>query len=257
MYPGSYIKLIPNQSNLSDSEVALCHDLLGLQGSFKSPESKPEARKQEPSSGETSKQSSCQEEDYDDYLYEYIAIKAKGGFDSMQDDDDDDEDDDISEVVTSGDSADSNQAGESGDAIDLLCGKVFNSMQQKPKALKPKSPISKPYTVPTWAKAKKLPTSKGRGTSSESKRLSKTKKPHGLVSDAQAQCQYANGNGKWPMSDILEPGLNDVLVGRGGKFFSFLASCLSKLMSKAPNIYIVTTTQVIQITTQEMCGGVK
>ena len=233
MYPGPYIKLIPTQSNLSDSEVALCHDLLGLQGSFKSPETKPEARKQEPSSGETSKQSSGEEEEeeeYDDYLYEYIAIKAKGGFDSMQDEKE--EEDDISEVVTSGDSAESNQAGESGDAIDLLCGKVFNSMKQKPKVLKPKS---KPYTVPTWAKAKKLPTSKGRGTSSESKRLAETKKPRGLLSDAQAQYQYAHGNGKWPMSDILEPGLNDVLVGRGGKYglllrCSFFPMCLDKCL---------------------------
>ena len=236
MYPGPYIKLIPTQNNLSDSEVALCHDLLGLQGSFKSPETKPEARKQEPSSGETSKQSSGEEEEeeeYDDYLYEYIAIKAKGGFDSMQDEkEEEDDDDDISEVVTSGDSADSNQAGESGDAIDLLCGKVFNSMKQKPKVLKPKS---KPYTVPTWAKAKKLPTSKGRGTSSESKRLAETKKPRGLLSDAQAQYQYAHGNGKWPMSDILEPGLNDVLVGRGGKYglllrCSFFPMCLDKCL---------------------------
>ena len=98
-----------------------------------------------------------EEMEYDDYLFEYIAIKERGGFDSVHDTedveveseaidvdvDDDTSDEDAEKSSTDEYSYASSLANRNTDAIDLLCGKVFDSMKhQKAKS----SSVAKPRT---------------------------------------------------------------------------------------------------------------
>lgn len=83
------------------------------------------------------------EMEYDDYLFEYIAIKERGGFDSVHgtedveveseaiDVDDDTSDEDAEKSSTDEYSYASSLANRNTDAIDLLCGKVFDSMKHR------------------------------------------------------------------------------------------------------------------------------
>ena len=200
-----------------------------------------------------------EEEQYEDYLYEYLAMKAKGEFDSVHQKESDYAQESTSEQQESTDDESGfyNPAG--GDAIDLLSGKIFNSTtkQQAKKKKKKRDEDEDEFKVTCSIEGCKNTAQRGgrcikHGGKYISKKeraalgvdgnIKRNRRPSlkvkvnqggdntGLYSETRRRQPHSihDGQPKNTAEGIADVGPHDVLVGRGGKYclyFFVICSC--------------------------------
>jgi len=197
------------------------------------------------------------EEEYEDYLYEYLAMKAKGEFNSVHQKESDYAQESSSEQQESTDDESGSYNPAGGDAIDLLSGKIFNSTtKQRAKKEKKKRDEDGFKDTCHIEGCNNTAQRGGRCIKHGGKYISKQERARlgmdvntkrnrrpslkvkanqggdntGLYSESRRRQAHSihDGQPKNTAEGIADVGPHDVLVGRGGKYclyFFVICSC--------------------------------